>query len=129
MMVKTFFPANDASSCAASSSNLYRMKTVLLVAATGEWTRLRVGEILVDAKGFSRLQSRRVGVWPLVLIAFAGPHLPTGLASVLIATNPLFTVLLAHWLTIDERMTPRHLAGVLTKRALIEANKRAQREL
>ena len=35
-------------------------------------TRLKVGEILVDAKGVSRLVSRRVGVWPLVSIATAG---------------------------------------------------------
>jgi uncharacterized membrane-anchored protein len=35
-------------------------------------TRLKVGEILIDAKGVSRLQSRRVGVWPLVAIALAG---------------------------------------------------------
>jgi uncharacterized membrane-anchored protein len=35
-------------------------------------TRLKVGEILVDAKGVSRLVSRRVGVWPLVAIGAAG---------------------------------------------------------
>lgn len=35
-------------------------------------TRLKVGEILVDAKGVSRLVSRRVGVWPLVVFALAG---------------------------------------------------------
>ncbi len=35
-------------------------------------TRLKVGEILIDAKGVSRLQSRRAGVWPLVTIALAG---------------------------------------------------------
>ena len=35
-------------------------------------TRLKVGEILVDAKGVSRLFSRRVGLWPLVLFAAAG---------------------------------------------------------
>jgi len=35
-------------------------------------TRLKVGEILVDAKGVSRLVSRRVGVWPLVLLAVVG---------------------------------------------------------
>ena len=29
-------------------------------------TRLKVGEILVDAKGVSRLASRQVGLWPLV---------------------------------------------------------------
>jgi uncharacterized membrane-anchored protein len=34
-------------------------------------TRLKVGEILVDAKGVSRLVSRRVGVWPLVVFALA----------------------------------------------------------
>jgi len=35
-------------------------------------TRLRVGEILVDAKGVSRLVSRRVGLWPLVALGVAG---------------------------------------------------------
>ena len=35
-------------------------------------TRLKVGEILVDAKGVSRLFSRRVGIWPLVTLALAG---------------------------------------------------------
>ena len=35
-------------------------------------TRLKVGEILVDAKGVSRLVSRRVGVWPLVAFLLAG---------------------------------------------------------
>jgi uncharacterized membrane-anchored protein len=35
-------------------------------------TRLRVGEILVDAKGVSRLVSRRVGMWPFVALALAG---------------------------------------------------------
>jgi uncharacterized membrane-anchored protein len=35
-------------------------------------TRLKVGEILIDAKGVSRLASRQVGIWPLVLFALAG---------------------------------------------------------
>ena len=35
-------------------------------------TRLKVGEVLVDAKGVSRLVSRRVGVWPLAAFAVAG---------------------------------------------------------
>jgi uncharacterized membrane-anchored protein len=42
-------------------------------------TRLKVGEILVDAKGVSRLVSREVGLWPLV--AFAG----AGLAAIVVA--------------------------------------------
>jgi uncharacterized membrane-anchored protein len=35
-------------------------------------TRLKVGEILIDAKGVSRLVSRQVGLWPLILLAVAG---------------------------------------------------------
>ncbi|MDQ2909450.1 MAG: putative cytokinetic ring protein SteA [Actinomycetota bacterium] len=35
-------------------------------------TRLKVGEILIDAKGVSRLVSRQVGLWPLVSFAVAG---------------------------------------------------------
>jgi uncharacterized membrane-anchored protein len=35
-------------------------------------TRLKVGEILVDAKGVSRLVTHRVGLWPLIVLAFAG---------------------------------------------------------
>jgi uncharacterized membrane-anchored protein len=35
-------------------------------------TRLKVGEILVDAKGVSRLVAPRVGLWPLVVLALAG---------------------------------------------------------
>ncbi len=35
-------------------------------------TRLKVGESLVDAKGVSRLVSRRVGIWPLAVFAAMG---------------------------------------------------------
>jgi uncharacterized membrane-anchored protein len=34
-------------------------------------TRLKVGEILIDAKGVSRLVSRQIGLWPLVLFGLA----------------------------------------------------------
>jgi uncharacterized membrane-anchored protein len=46
--------------------------------------RLRVGEILVDAKGVSRLVSRRVGLWPLVAFGVAG----FGAIVVAIAASP-----------------------------------------
>jgi uncharacterized membrane-anchored protein len=35
-------------------------------------TRVKVGEILVDAKGVSRLVSRQVGLWPFVAFALTG---------------------------------------------------------
>ncbi len=47
-------------------------------------TRLKVGEILIDAKGVSRLASRQVGIWPLVLFALAG----LGAIGVAIAVSP-----------------------------------------
>jgi uncharacterized membrane-anchored protein len=42
-------------------------------------TRLKVGEILIDAKGVSRLVSRRVGLWPLAALG------ATGLGAILVA--------------------------------------------
>jgi uncharacterized membrane-anchored protein len=47
-------------------------------------TRLKVGEILIDAKGVSRLATRKVGIWPLVLFTLAG----LGAIAVAIAVSP-----------------------------------------
>jgi uncharacterized membrane-anchored protein len=59
-------------------------------------TRLKVGEILVDAKGVSRLVSRQVGLWPLVAFAAAG----LGAVVVAIVASPGL----------------RHFIGLLTQR-------------
>jgi drug/metabolite transporter (DMT)-like permease len=50
---------------------------------------------------------------PFSLIVWGQTRIGSGLASILNATTPLFTVVLAHWLTRDERMTPARLGGVL----------------
>jgi drug/metabolite transporter (DMT)-like permease len=50
---------------------------------------------------------------PFSLIFWGQLEITGGLASILIATAPLFTVLLAHFLTGDERITPNRLAGLL----------------
>lgn len=50
---------------------------------------------------------------PFSLIFWAQTQLTGGLASILNATTPLSAVILAHFLTADERMTPGRLAGVL----------------
>lgn len=52
-------------------------------------------------------------VIPFGLIVWGQTAIEGGLASILNATTPLFTVLLAHWLTRDERLTPGRMAGVL----------------
>lgn len=49
---------------------------------------------------------------PFCLIVWAQTRITGGLASILNATTPLFTVLLGHRLTRDEPMTARRLAGV-----------------
>jgi len=50
---------------------------------------------------------------PFCLIAWGQTQIGSGLAAILNATTPLFTVLLAHGLTHDERMTPNRVGGVL----------------
>lgn len=52
-------------------------------------------------------------VIPFALIAFGQTQLASGLASILNASTPLFTVLVGHFLTTDERLTPLRLAGAL----------------
>jgi drug/metabolite transporter (DMT)-like permease len=68
---------------------------------------------------------RRPGVWaaffgmgllnnviPFCLIVWGQTHIASGLAAILNATTPLFTVVVAHALTADERLSPNRLAGV-----------------
>jgi len=50
---------------------------------------------------------------PFCLIVWGQTHIASGLAAILNATTPLFTVVVAHVLTDDERMTGNRLAGVL----------------
>ena len=52
-------------------------------------------------------------VIPFTLIVWGQSHIASGLASILNATTPLFTVIVAHYLTVDERLTGQKLAGVL----------------
>jgi drug/metabolite transporter (DMT)-like permease len=50
---------------------------------------------------------------PFSLIVWGQTQIASGLAAILNATTPLFTVVLAHVLTHDERLTPARLAGVV----------------
>lgn len=50
---------------------------------------------------------------PFCLIVWGQTHIASGLAAILNATTPLFTVAAAHVMTSDERMTRGKLAGVL----------------
>lgn len=50
---------------------------------------------------------------PFTLFGWSQTHIASGLASILNATTPIWGVVVAHFLTHDERMSPRKLAGVL----------------
>jgi len=50
---------------------------------------------------------------PMSLILWGQSRIGSGLAAIFNASTPLFTVLLAHLFTGDERMTPNRVGGVL----------------
>ena len=50
---------------------------------------------------------------PFSLIAWGQSHVESGLASILLATTPLFTVVVAHFLTSDEKLSPGRIAGIV----------------
>lgn len=52
-------------------------------------------------------------VIPFLLIVWGQTHIASGLASILNATTPLFGVVVAHFLTADEKMTGNRLIGVI----------------
>jgi drug/metabolite transporter (DMT)-like permease len=91
---------------------------------------LRVGtaalilHVLIRAMGLSIPRDRKVwaaffgmgllnNLIPFSLIAWGQTQIAGGLASILNATTPLFIVIVAHFLTRDERMTGNKLTGVL----------------
>ncbi len=52
-------------------------------------------------------------VIPFTLIAWGQTHIFSGVASILNATTPLFTVAIAHMLTDDEKLTGSRLIGIM----------------
>ena len=52
-------------------------------------------------------------VLPFGLIAWGQTHIGSGLASILNAMTPLFTMIVAHFATADDRLAPRKIVAVL----------------
>ena len=52
-------------------------------------------------------------VLPFSLIFWGQTHIASGLASILNATTPLFTLVVAHFLTADEKIDPAKVAALL----------------
>lgn len=76
------------------------------------WMKLRVSwdrQVWLAFFGIGLLNN----LIPFSLIVWGQSHISGGLASILNATTPLFTVIVAHLSTKDERMTAGRLIGVL----------------
>jgi len=90
----------------------------------------RVGFASLLLLGFvwftGRKMPKNIGIWgaflaigmlnnviPFSLIAWGQQHIDSSLASILNATTPVFSVILAHFLTKDEPLTKNRLTGVL----------------
>lgn len=95
---------------------------------TAVFLRVSIGAMvlipLIYAMGYSLPRDRHVwgafffsglinNAIPFLLITWGQTHIASGLASILNATTPLFTVLVAHVATQDEKMTASRLAGVV----------------
>jgi drug/metabolite transporter (DMT)-like permease len=89
----------------------------LTIAAGGMWLYLRfTGQkagLPREVWGSILLLAVLNNALPFVLIGWGEMHIASGLAAILNATTPIWGVLVAHFLTQDERMNPRKLAGVL----------------
>ena len=93
------------------------------------WLRLTIAAAAmwaVPALQAARASACRAQVWgsilllallnnalPFALFGWGQTHIASGLASILNATTPIWGVVVAHFLTHDERMSPRKIAGVL----------------
>ena len=60
-------------------------------------------------------------VAPFLLLTWSQTHLASGLVSILNATTPVFTVVVAHLFTIEEKLDPRRLLGALVGLAGVAA--------
>src|SRR5436309_10550074 len=89
----------------------------LTIAAAGMWLFLALkGQRLGLPRqvwGAILLVALLNNVVPFTLFGWGQTHIASGLASILNATTPIWGVLVAHFLTHDERMSPRKIAGVL----------------
>jgi drug/metabolite transporter (DMT)-like permease len=89
----------------------------LTIAAAAMWTYLHFrGEKLGlprSAWGSILLLALLNNALPFTLFGWGQTHIASGLASILNATTPIWGVVVAHFLTHDERMSARKIAGVL----------------
>jgi drug/metabolite transporter (DMT)-like permease len=85
---------------AATLVLIARLSGIALPGTAAEWLRFAPMGLLNN-------------VLPFSLIFWGQTQIPSGLAAILNATTPLFTVLVAHWATADEKLDAGRIAGLL----------------
>jgi drug/metabolite transporter (DMT)-like permease len=89
----------------------------LAIAAAGLWLFLKVTgkriELPRQVWGSMIVLALLNNAIPFALFGWGQTHIASGLASILNAMTPIWGVVVAHFLTHDERMSPRKIAGVL----------------
>jgi drug/metabolite transporter (DMT)-like permease len=89
----------------------------IAIAAAGMWAFIKVsgGKVELPRKvwGSMIVLALLNNAIPFALFGWGQTHIASGLASILNAMTPIWGVVVAHFLTHDERLTPRKVAGVL----------------
>ena len=89
----------------------------LTIAAAGMWLYVKVkgGDIGLPREVWGSMVVLALlnNALPFTLFGWGQTHIASGLASILNATTPIWGVVVAHFLTHDERMSPRKIAGVI----------------
>jgi drug/metabolite transporter (DMT)-like permease len=89
----------------------------LAIASAGLWIFLQVRGKGIDLPreiwGSMIVLALLNNAIPFALFGWGQTHIASGLASILNAMTPIWGVVVAHFLTHDERMSPRKIAGVL----------------
>ena len=92
------------------------------------WCRVSLASMILLAvarlKGYRLPSSRAIwgelaimallsNVFPFSLIVWGQTHIESGLASILNGTTPIFSVILTHFLALEEKLTANRIVGVL----------------
>ena len=76
------------------------------------WARGQLPLLPLNAIGAMLVLALLNNALPFTLFAWGQTHIDGGLSSILNATSPIWTVIVAHYFTSDEPMTPGRIAGV-----------------
>jgi drug/metabolite transporter (DMT)-like permease len=87
------------------------------LASLAMWTFLRLRGVPFPRErrlwGIFAVTGLLNGALPFSLISWGEQYIPSGLAALLQSTTPIFTIILAHFLTHDERFTAKKVLGIV----------------